>query len=65
MCHTATAAKFFNPEKGDEELTKAILKGRTDSKPPMPGYEAKGMKADEALALVSHMKGLRAAKKTE
>src|SRR5687768_10563269 len=61
MCHSPKAEKLFDPAKSDEELTETILKGKKGEKPPfMPGYEAKGMTADQAKALVAHMKQLRA-----
>ena len=61
MCHTAKAEKFFDPAKAEDVHVEAILKGRKGEKPPyMPGFEAKGMTADEAKALVALMKGLRA-----
>jgi mono/diheme cytochrome c family protein len=61
MCHTAKAEKNFDPAKTDEELVQVILKGKKGEKPPpMPGYEAKGMTAEEAKALVTYMKTLRA-----
>jgi mono/diheme cytochrome c family protein len=61
MCHTAKADKNFDPAKTDEELVQTILKGKKGEKPPpMPGYEAKGMTAEEAKALVTYMKTLRA-----
>jgi mono/diheme cytochrome c family protein len=61
MCHTAKAEKFFDPAKADDVLVEEILKGKKAEKPPnMPGFEAKGMTADEAKALVTLMRGLRA-----
>jgi mono/diheme cytochrome c family protein len=60
MCHTPKAEKFFDPAKTDEQHVEAILKGVKPAKPPaMPGYEAKGMTADEAKALVTFMRSLR------
>lgn len=60
MCHGPTALKLFDPAKTDEELTEIILKGKKSEKPPhMPGFEAKGMTADEAKALTTYMKELR------
>lgn len=62
-CHTPKADKFFDPAKADEAHIETILKGRKGDKPPfMPGYEAKGMTADEAKAIVGHMKSLKPAK---
>ena len=61
MCHSPKAEKFFDPAKGEDVLVEAILKGKKGEKPPyMPGFEAKGMTADDAKALVTFMKGLRA-----
>lgn len=60
MCHSPKAEKFFDPAKTDEQHVEAILKGVKPAKPPaMPGYEAKGMTADEAKALALYMKSLR------
>lgn len=60
MCHTAKAEKNFDPAKTDEDLVQTILKGRKGERPPyMPGFEAKGMTADEAKALAAYMKTLR------
>ncbi len=59
MCHGQTAEKKFDATKTDEVLVEIVLKGKADAKPPMPGYEAKGMTADDAKALVAHMKSLR------
>lgn len=61
MCHSPKAEKFFDPAKEDDVLVEAVLKGKKAEKPPsMPGFEAKGMTADEAKALVTLMRGLRA-----
>ncbi len=59
VCHGAKAEKRFDPTKPDDELVKAILKGKKAEKPPnMPGFEEKGMTADQAKALVAYMKSL-------
>lgn len=59
-CHTAKAEKFFDPAKSDEDHINIILKGKKGEKPPfMPGYEAKGMTAEQAKALADYMKALR------
>ena len=59
-CHTATASKFFDPAKTDDQLVESILKGKKGEKPPfMPGYEAKGMTAEGAKALAVYMRSLR------
>lgn len=61
-CHKADASKSFDPEKSDEHHIEAILKGVKGDKPPyMPAYEAKGIDAEKAAALVAHMRELRAA----
>lgn len=60
-CHTATASKFYDPAKSDEEHVQTILKGKKGEKPPfMPGFEAKGMTEDGAKSLAAYMKSLRA-----
>jgi len=60
MCHSPKAEKAFDPAKTDAELAEIIMKGKKGEKPPyMPGFEAKGMTADEAKALVIYMKELR------
>lgn len=59
-CHTPTAAKFYDPAKKDEEHVETIMKGKKGEKPPfMPGFEAKGMTADDAKALAAYMKTLK------
>ena len=59
-CHSPKAEKFFDPAKADDEHIQAILKGKKGEKPPyMPGFESKGMTADDAKALVEYMKVLR------
>jgi mono/diheme cytochrome c family protein len=60
MCHTAKAEKFYDPAKADAEHIETILKGKKGEKPPfMPGFESKGMTADEAKALAIHMRNLK------
>lgn len=60
MCHSPKAEKAFDPAKTDEELVETVMKGKKGEKPPaMPGYEAKGMTAEQALELVKYMKELR------
>ena len=59
-CHGPKAAKLFDTEKTDEYHVEVILKGKKGKKPPyMPGFEAKGMTAEQAKALVDHMRALR------
>lgn len=56
-CHGATAEKKFDATKADDELIQTVLKGKKMEKPPhMPGYEEKGITADQAKALVVFMK---------
>jgi mono/diheme cytochrome c family protein len=56
-CHGATAEKKFDATKADEELIQTVLKGRKAEKPPnMPGYEEKGLTADQAKSLIAFMK---------
>jgi len=59
-CHGPKAEKKFDPAKTDDELVQTILKGKKAEKPPnMPGYESKGIDADQARALAELMKSLR------
>ena len=59
-CHGPKADKKFDAAKSDEEHVQIILKGKKAEKPPnMPGYESKGITADQAKALLDHMKSLR------
>jgi mono/diheme cytochrome c family protein len=56
-CHGAKAEKKFDAVKADDELIQIVLKGKKAEKPPnMPGYEEKGITADQAKALVEFMK---------
>ena len=60
MCHSAKAEKHFDATKADDVLVAAILQGvKLDKPPAMPGYEAKGVTADQAKALVAYMKSLK------
>jgi hypothetical protein len=60
VCHGAKAEKKFDPAKSDDEHIQIILKGKKAAKPPhMPGYESKGINAEQAKALLDHMKSLR------
>jgi mono/diheme cytochrome c family protein len=59
-CHGATAEKKFDTAKSDDDLVRIILKGKTAAKPPnMPGYETKGITAENAKQLVDLMKSLK------
>lgn len=60
MCHTATASKNFDPSKTDEQLVESIMKGVKGEKPPfMPAYGEKGITAEQAKALVAHMRSVK------
>jgi mono/diheme cytochrome c family protein len=60
MCHSPKAEKQYDPAMPIEEQTNIILKGKKGEKPPyMPGFEAKGMTAEQAKALAEYMKSLR------
>jgi len=59
MCHGQKAEKKFDAAKADEALVESTLKGVDAAPVKMPGYEAKGMTADQAKALVTHMKSLK------
>ena len=59
-CHGPKADKKFDTSKSDDEHVQIILKGKKAEKPPnMPGYESKGITADQAKALLEYMKSLR------
>ena len=56
-CHGATAEKKFDATKADDELIQTVFKGKKMEKPPnMPGFEEKGITADQAKMLVAFMK---------
>jgi len=59
MCHGQKAEKKFDAAKADDVLAATVLKGRDDVMPKMPSYEAKGITAEQASALVAHMKSLK------
>jgi mono/diheme cytochrome c family protein len=56
MCHGQKAEKKFDATKTDEDLVNTVLKSE---KPGMPAYETKGITAEQAKALVLHMKSLK------
>jgi mono/diheme cytochrome c family protein len=59
-CHGQKAEKRFDPALPEADLVNAILAGKKAEKPPnMPSYEAKGVNADQAKALVNYMKQLK------
>jgi mono/diheme cytochrome c family protein len=60
VCHGEKAEKKFDATKTDDQLVGVVMKGFKGEKPPfMPSYEAKGMTADQAKALVAYMKSLK------
>ena len=61
MCHGKKAEKKFDTALTDEQMVEAVLKGKKAEKPPnMPAYAEKGVTAEQAKALVDHMKHLKA-----
>jgi mono/diheme cytochrome c family protein len=61
-CHGQKAEKKFDATLTDDQMLEAVLKGKKAEKPPnMPGFEAKGVTADQAKALIAYMKQLKAA----
>jgi len=61
-CHGPKAEKRFDASLTDEQYIDAILKGKKPEKPPnMPAYGEKGVTAEQAKALLDHMKQLRTA----
>lgn len=59
-CHGPKAEKRFDASLTDEQYVDAILKGKKPEKPPnMPAYGEKGVTAEQAKALLAHMKQLR------
>jgi mono/diheme cytochrome c family protein len=62
MCHGKKAEKKFNSALADDQLVEIVLKGKKAAKAPhMPGYAEKGVTADQANALIAHMKQLKTA----
>lgn len=60
VCHGQKAEKKFDAALKEEDLVEIILKGKKAEKPPnMPGYEAKGLTADQAKAMIAYMKSLQ------
>lgn len=60
VCHGQKAEKKFDAALTDEQYVDAILKGKKPERPPnMPAYGEKGVTADQAKALLDHMKQLR------
>lgn len=66
MCHGQKAEKAYNPEMPLAQQIEVIMKGKKTEKPPsMPGFEARGMTAEQAKVLADFMKGLRTPAPTE
>ena len=62
MCHGPKAEKKFDSSLPDEQLIDIVMKGKKPEKPPnMPAYAEKGVTAEQAKALVEHMKQLKSA----
>ncbi len=61
-CHGQRAEKKFDSSLPDEQLIDIVMKGKKTEKPPnMPAYGEKGVTAEQAKALVEHMKQLKSA----
>jgi cytochrome c553 len=59
-CHGAKAEKKWDSTRPEAEMADSILKGKKAEKPPnMPGFEDKGITADQAKALVAYMKSIK------
>lgn len=59
-CHGQKAEKRFDATLAEDQMVDAVLKGKKAEKPPnMPSFEAKGVNADQAKALVTYMKQLK------
>lgn len=60
MCHGPKAEKKFDAALTEEQHLEAIMKGKKAEKPPhMPAYGDKGVTAEQAKALLDHMKQLK------
>ncbi len=61
-CHGQKAEKKFDSTLPDAQLIEFVMKGKKPEKPPnMPAYADKGVSAEQAKALVEHMKLLKSA----
>ena len=61
-CHGQKAEKKFDATLPDEQLLEIVMKGKKPEKPPnMPAYGEKGVTAEQAKALIEHMKQLKTA----
>ena len=60
MCHGPKAEKKFDATLPDGQLVAAIMTGKKGEKPPnMPEFQTKGVTAEQATALIAHMKSLK------
>ena len=59
-CHGAKAEKKWDSTQPEDQMVQSILKGKKAEKPPnMPGFEEKGIDADQAKALIAYMKSIK------
>ena len=59
-CHGQKAEKKFDASLTNEQMIDAVMNGKKPEKPPnMPAYGEKGVTADQAKALIEHMKQLK------
>lgn len=59
-CHGAKAEKKWDSTQPEDQMVASILKGKKAEKPPnMPGFEEKGITADQAKALIAYMKSIK------
>jgi cytochrome c len=66
ICHGQKAEKKFDATMAEEQMVEAVLKGKKAEKPPhMPGFESKGVNADQAKALIAYMKQLKESAPTQ
>jgi mono/diheme cytochrome c family protein len=60
VCHGQKAEKKFDVAVSEEDMLKVVLAGKKAEKPPnMPGYEAKGLNAEQAKAMIAYMKSIK------
>ena len=59
-CHGPKAEKKFDSALPEDQMVEAIMKGKKAEKPPhMPAYADKGVTAEQAKAMIEHMKKLK------
>ena len=59
-CHGQKAEKKFDAALPEDQMVDAIMKGKKVEKPPhMPAYGEKGVTAEQAKAMIEHMKQLK------